>query len=474
MRGSLTHGYRAAKDAGPRQMTISSVRARLDATIFQEPPPPDPAAQGAPRWLAITGLFVFAILLQMLRIGWSISLHSLWAEDGAVYFSGAVHAGGFGGSLFDTYATYLVFVPRLIGEIAYLFPLQDGPAVLSILSAGVIALSGWIVWEATAGLIESPWLRGALVILTVLSPVGGLESTDSGAYVPWYMLFATFWILLWRPRSSAAAAGAGIFALLTGLSTPGVWFFIPVALLRTLAIRDRRDGLLLAGYWAGALAQVPVLLFNKEEAVKPLWSHDIWTSYLQRVVDGAFFGLKLGGRLWVHLEWAFLIVLTLVLIGALIYGVTRTNWTARLLALLAIPISLVMFVVSVYQRAVGEQMVWPSGVWGESAGRYAIVPALLLFSVAAVMIDKRSRRREGESRARWLAWGLAALAVVAVASSFHVESPEVRGAPPWEASLEHSAEVCETEPPEAEVGVATSPPTWGLLIPCDELAKFAK
>lgn len=453
-------------------MTITSVRRRLNESLFQDPPPPDPAAQGAPRWLLIGALFALAILAQMLRIGWSISLHSLWAEDGPIYFSGAVH-NSFGGSLFDTYATYLVFVPRLIGEIAGLFPLQDAPAVISIVSGAVVALSGWIVWEATAGLIESPWLRGALVLLTVLAPVGGLESTDSGAYVPWYMLFASFWILLWRPRTAPVAAGAGLFALLTGLSTPGLWFFIPVALLRTLAIRDRRDGLLLAGYWAGAIAQVPILLFNKEEAVTAMWTHDIWTSYLQRVVDGAFLGLKLGGKAWQHLGWPLLIVLLVVLIGALAYGVTRTNLSARLLALLAIPISLLMFVVSVYQRAVGTEMVWPAHVWNESAGRYAIVPALLLFSVAAVMIDRRSRRREGEARPRWLAYGLAALAVVVVGFSFHVEEPNARGAPPWEASLEHSAEVCESEPPEAEVGVATSPPGWGLLIPCDELAKFA-
>lgn len=454
-------------------MTISSLRRRLDESLFQDPPPPDPAVAGAPKWLLIAALFVLAILLQMLRVGWSISLHSLWAEDGAVYFSGAVHS-GFTGSLFDTYATYLVFVPRLIGEVADLFPLQDAPAAISILSGAVVALSGWIVWEATAGLIESPWLRGSLVLLTVLSPVGGLESTDSGAYVPWYMLFATFWILLWRPRTSLTAGGAGLFALLTGLSTPGVWFFIPVALLRTLAVRDRRDGLLLAGYWAGAAVQIPVLAFNKEEAVTPLWTHDIWTSYLQRVVDGAFLGLKLGGKAWEHLGWPLLIVLTILLLVALVYGLARSNLTARLLALLAIPISLVMFVVAVYQRAVGTEMVWPAHIWSEAAGRYAIVPALLLFSVAAVIIDRRSRRRAGEARPRWLAWGLAALAVVIVGFSFRVEDAEVRGAPPWEASLDHSAEVCEAEPAGAETGVATSPPGWSLLVPCDELAKFGR
>jgi hypothetical protein len=452
---------------------IEVLRRRLGESLFQDPPPPDPAAQGAPRWLLIGALFVAAVLLQMLRIGWTISLHSLWAEDGPIYFSGAVHS-GVGGSLFDTYATYLVFMPRLIGEIGGLVPLQDAPAAMAIASGVVVALSGWIVWEATAGLIESPWLRGALVLLTVLAPVGGLESTDSGAYVPWYMLFATFWILLWRPRSIGAAGGAGLFALLTGLSSPGVWFFIPLALLRTIAIRDRRDGLLLAGYWAGAVVQVPVLALNKEGAVTPLWTHDIWTSYLQRVVDGAFLGLKIGGKAWQHAGWAALLIILAVLIIALAYGVTRTNLTARLLALLAIPISLVMFVVSVYQRAVGAEMVWPAHIWNESAGRYAIVPALLLFSVAAVMIDRRSRRREGEGRPLWLAYGLSLLAVVVVAFSFHVEDPEIRGAPPWQASLDHSAEVCESEPPEAETGVATSPPGWGLSIPCDQLAKFEK
>jgi hypothetical protein len=454
-------------------MTIASVRRRLDETLFQDPPPPDAAAQGAPRWLLIGGLLVVAVLAQMLRIGWSISLHSLWAEDGQIFFQESAHA-SFGGTLFHTYATYLVFVPRLIGEIAALAPLRDAPAAISILSGIVVALSGWIVWEATAGLLESPWLRGALVLLTVLAPVGGLESTDTAAYVPWYMLFATFWILLWRPRTDLAAGAAGLFALLTGLSSPGVWFFIPVALLRTVAVRGRRDVLLLAGYWAGALAQVPVLLFNREEAVTPLWTHDIWTSYLQRVIDGAALGLKLGGKGWVHFGWPLLIVLLVAMIVALAWGLTRTNLTARLLALLAIPISLVMFVVSVYQRAVGSEMVWPANVWTESAGRYAIVPALLLVSVAAVTIDRRSRRRAGEARPRWLPWGMALLAVVVVAFSFRVANPEARGAPPWEASLKHSAEVCEAEPTVAETGVATSPPGWGLLLPCDELAKFVK
>ncbi|HEY4779018.1 MAG TPA: hypothetical protein VIH47_05440, partial [Solirubrobacterales bacterium] len=318
-------------------MTISSLRRTLDESLFRRPAAA-PAGKRAPRLLIIGGLFVAAVLLQMLRIGWSTSLHSLWAEDGAIFLSGAVHS-SFGGSLFDTYATYLVFVPRAIGELANLMPIQDAPAAVSILSGAVIALSGLVVWFASEGLIESPYLRGGLALMTVLAPVGGLESTDSAAYVPWYMLVATFWILLWRPRGNSAAIAAGVFALLTGLSSPGVWFFIPLALLRTLACRDRRDGFLLAGYWTGAAVQVPVLALNEETAVTPLWTHDIWTAYLQRVIDGAALGLRLGGKAWEHFGWPLLVVLVILAVVALAYGVSRTNLSARLLALIAIPTS---------------------------------------------------------------------------------------------------------------------------------------
>lgn len=452
-------------------MTISSIRRRLDETLFRDPPPPAPDSGGAPKLLILGGLFALAVLLQMLRVGWSVSLHSLWAEDGTVYLSDAVHT-GFGGSLFDTYATYLVFVPRAIAEVADLFPLQNAPAVMSVLSAAVVALSGLIVWQATAGLVESPYLRGALATATVLAPVGGLESTDSAAYVPWYMLFATFWILLWRPRTRTGAAGAGLFALATGLSTPGVWFFLPLALLRTLVFRDSRDALLLAGFWAGAAVQVPVLAFNDETAVTPLWTQDIWTAYLQRAVDGAALGLRLGGEAWVQFGWPFLIALLLAALAALAYGLWRASFAARLLALIAVPTSLLMFVVSVYQRAVGPEMVWPAGHYAEAAGRYAIVPALLLVSVAVVLVDRRSARPGDGERPRWPGYAALALIALSVAVSFDVENVATRGAPPWQAALDQGARVCAAEG-GGETGVPTSPPGWGLSIPCPQLAPFA-
>lgn len=453
------------------QAKLRALRAHLDDSLF---PAARQSGTALPRWqlaLLIGALFALAVVLQLARIGWSASLHSLWAEDGPIYMQEALtqdlwHA------VVHTYATYLVVVPRLIAEGASLAPLRDVPAAVSILSGLVVALSGLAVWYASANHVRSPYLRGTLVALTVLSPVAGLESLDSAAYVPWYMLFATFWLLLWRPATMRGALPAGAFILLTGLSTPGVWFFAPLALLRAIAARDRRDGAILAGYAIGAAVQIPVLAFNQEVAVQPAWSGDIWTTYLQRVIDGAPLGLQLGGNAWDHLGWPLLIVLVLAGLVALVAGLRNSTPAARWIAAIALPTSLAMFVVSLYQRALGEQMVWPEGLHNSTGSRYAIVPALLLISAAVVMIDG-ARQRQPQSRPlAWTAWATMAVLAVALVTSFWAREISVRGAPPWEAALEAAAVKC-MSPAATGAAIQTSPPGFGMELPCDRLAPFA-
>ena len=358
----------------------------------------------------MAALLVLAVVLQLARLGWSSSLNSLWAEDGPIYMQEALLNGTWD-AIGATYATYLVVVPRLIAEVASLAPLQDVPAAVSILSAAVVGLSGLVVWHASAAHLRNPYLRGILAVLTVLTPVAGLESIDSAAYVPWYMLFASFWILLWRPATWRGTLAGAAFILLTGLSTPGLWFFAPLALLRGLAVRDRTDFAILGAYAAGALAQVPVLLGTDETAVTPVWTSDIWTVFLQRIVDGAPLGLRLGGNAWVHLGWPLLIALLLAGAVGFAVGFRRAGAGARWIAAVALPTALVMFVVSLYQRAVGTPMLWPEGFYQGAGSRYAIVPALLVVSAALVLIDSRERGRE--PAAGWRRWATPASAAVA-------------------------------------------------------------
>lgn len=418
--------------------------------------------------LLAVAVVALAVVAQLARLGFGNAVGSLWAEDGPILLQGAF-ASGFVDSLTAPYAGYLILVPRLIAEVGAAVPLRDAAAAVAISSTLVVAICGLVVWVAAAGHIRNPYLRGALVALTVLSPVASLESIAAASYVLWYMLFASFWVLLWTPRTTAGAALGGLFVLLTGLSTPGLWFFAPLAALRLLAARDRRDATIVAGYAIGAAVQVPVLASNSETAVDPQWTANIWTSYLQRVLDGGLLGERLGGIAWEQLGWALLIALLIAGLVGLVFVARRSSAAVRAFVAVAVGTSLLMFVASAYQRAVGTQMMWPAGTHFGNAGRYALVPALLLASAALVAIDRWPRPLPGPRHLPWAGLVAVLLAALAIGSSFYVGDAAVRGTPRWPDAIEAAAADCRSEDVE-DAAVATSPPGFGLYVSCQSLS----
>jgi hypothetical protein len=436
----------------------------LGATLFPDAPDDRRTLRGAELAVVLVSVLAIGVFLHLLRLGLSTSLNSFWAEDGTIFFDG----GRVGESIFAPYTNYLVLVPRLIGAAAAAVPLRDAPAATSILAALAAAVSGLAVWVASSGHIRSPYLRAALAAATVLAPVSGLESTDSGSYASWYMLFATFWLLLWRPKTDWGALLGSLFILLTTLSNASVWFLIPIAALRLIAIRDRRDAMIVASFALGSVIQVPVALTHGQMA-EPTWSADIWSAYAQRVINGAALGLRLGGIAWRELGWAFLApLLGLVVIG-LGWGIRRAGPAARALAIAAIATSVVMFFAVCYQRDVGSTIVWQSGAYSGAVSRYVIVPALLLLSAALALLDSSLRDRAVPGRLP--SWPIAATAVLVVAVigiSFYQGEPEVRGTPGWDVALEAAAAECHPGGP-TEVPVETSPPGFGVIVPCDKI-----
>jgi hypothetical protein len=416
--------------------------------------------------VVVSALIALAIILQLFRVGPSIGLGSIWAEDGLFLQSAASH--DFIDAVTSSYAEYLVVVPRLIAEIGNLVPLRDAPVAISIASCLVIALSGLVVWFASAGHIRNPYLRGTLVAATILAPVASLEAVVSGAYVLWYMLFATFWILLWRPATTRGVVLAALFVLATALSTPGVLFFAPVAALRALAAQGKRDVLILGAYVLGLAIQLPVIATSTEGTVSPHWTNDIWTGYLQRVVDGAVLGEHLGGVAWAHYGWPFLIGLAVCLLIGLAFALARTNRVGRYFTVLAISISAAMFVISSYQRAVGGVMMWPPNIHFGLGGRYAIVPALLLVSVALVLVDQSSSARRVPGQLPWAGVAVIVIVLLSVVTSFDLEEPDVRGTPSWSDGLAAAARTCAAEHLTVAT-VQTSPPGFGVTLPCHRI-----
>lgn len=434
------------------------LREELQRSLF----PPSRETRRLSGWEAAVPVVAFLILasvLQLLRLDPAESLNTLWAEDAPVFLQGARTSGL--DAVTTPYAGYLVVVQRLIGELGNLVPLWDAAVVMAIGATLVVGLTGLVVWFASAGHIRSPYLRALLVALTVLSPVAGLEAVVSGTFVGWYMAFGAFWLLLWRPKATWSACLGGAFILFAGLSSPILFFFVPLAVLRAIAIENRRDAVIVGAFALFLAIQLPVTALSKQVENDSQWSEEIWTIFLQRVVDGTVLGLELGGEAWESWGWPFLIGVS-VLLALYLAVLAYKARSGRLFALVAVLTSVGMFMASVYERGIASILLWPEGIDHILGTRYAIVPSLLLISAAFVFLD-----RLVESSRAWRAGAAATAAVLllALVTSFHTGE---RGGPRWRDALEAGAVECRRDR-VADGIVYVAPPGWGMSVPCDQL-----
>ena len=291
------------------------------------------------------------------------------------------------------------------------------------------------------------------------------------------MLFASFWLLIWRPASTRGAALAASSSSPPRSITPAVWYFAPLFFLRLLATRDRRDGLILGGYALGAAIQLPVTLASSENTVEPVWTSHIWTAFVQRVVNGGALGESLGGEAWSSWGWPFLIALLAVLGVSLLAGLIRTTPAARYFAAITIPTALGMFVISTYQRAVGFVDDLAGGSQrrlrrslrdraGAAAGQPRAGPDRSAPAATAGTATAALAGDRGGSCPAWWAWS-------PCSASAHRAAP---GEPTWDAALEAAAATYPAAPsaddPNPAAAVASALAGFVVYVPCDQLKPF--
>jgi len=160
------------------------------------------------------------------------------------------------------YAGYLQLVPRLIAQFAVYLPLRDAAAAFAVVGALVTTGCALFIFHASAGHVRSGVLRLVLASAVVLLPVAQLEIADSGVNSPWYLLFALFWAVLWRPGTRAGMAGAAAVGFLTAASTTMSVIFAPLLLARVIALPRLREHAVTVGWAAGCLLQVPYVVAN--------------------------------------------------------------------------------------------------------------------------------------------------------------------------------------------------------------------
>lgn len=443
---------------------LERFRGFLDRSLFPPAPPQAARFAGWEAGVVLVSLVALAAVLQLFRLGPSTALNSLWAEDGPVFLGGAM-THGFFDSLTSPYAEYLVVLPRMIGEIGAAVPLHDAPLAMNLTTVIVIALSGMAVWFASAGHIHNPYLRALPAAMMVLCPVSTVEAVATPTNIAWYTTFAVFWLLFWRPKTTWGACLGGLLILVTGLSTPGTLFFAPIALLRAVTARGRRDAIVVGSYWVGVAIQLFAMAVNTEEITGDVWTGKILTAFLQRVVDGSILGLDLAGETWLDWGWPFLIAIVVAFVAFMGVMLVRSS-SNRLFAGIAIVTSVAVFLASCYTRALGDVLVWHTDVYTDFGGRYTIVPTLLLISAAIALID--SHYRSSRKRFPVIAIAAAALLLTALVTSFDVRGTIGRGGPHWDDALQASTAECEAKG-LAEVPAYIAPEGWAVNIPCDSL-----
>jgi hypothetical protein len=441
---------------------VGQTRAWLGTNLFPSAPSAHPARRErrpthVAAWVAIAAGLV---LVQLARMSGSAPLNSLWAEDGARWLADALHRGFFS-ALSTTYDGYLQTVSRLVAEPVSVLPAAWFAPAMALSGALIVAGCAFVVWWASAGHIASPYLRGVLAAMIVLTPVAGVEVYDNVTNSIWFLMFLSFWLLLWRPATMARAVGAACLLFLAAVSTIGVALMLPLWLLRAFAIRDRRDGVIVAGYAAGVVIEAATLS-TQGGGFPARWDWNLFPAYAQRVIGGAVTGGSITGALWRHIGTPVELVLAAGLLAFVAVALVRAEPRVRAFVAIAVVLSLGIFVISGYERGVTFALLWPRGSSNADGARYIVVPTLLLTSALFVVLDARVGAVSPET---WRTTRAATAALVALAAlfSFNVAS-SARGTPRWTASLNSARYTC-AHTHVADTRVPVDPLVFGFSLP---------
>ena len=223
---------------------------------------------------------------------------------------------------------------------------------------------------------------------------------DSGVTSPWYLFPTAFWAVMWRPRTRWGMLAAALMAFAAASSEIVAIIYIPLLVIRVIALPRWREHAVTIGFLLGLLAQAPAILSSYAQHAGRL------NSYGQPLASVKFYfhAFVLRSVGW-HLSWWLQKLLGLnaatAVVGAFLLAVL--GWVlitgdrqVRVFAVLATVIGFaqVMVVASVPGP--------PSAGWVahevanttfQPGSRYDALPVMLLYAMVIIAVDAFIRRR---------------------------------------------------------------------------------
>jgi hypothetical protein len=431
---------------------------------------PRPSVAGA----YVTGLVAVGAAA-LLRQSGLPATSTVWAEDGRIFYAQALRM-SFWQTLVTPHDGYGQLLPRIVVQLARLGAPGQAAEILAVVGAFSLGVIACLVFHMTRGHIGSPALRALLVAAMVLLPVATGELLDNVVNVPWWLFFASFWALLWRPQSATGRASAGLVCFLAAASEPLAGLFLPLSVARAFALRNVRDQAPTVGIVSGLLYQVLVMARSSGNIVSSAGSlQGLALSFSVRAGLGLVGGEKGTDWLFTHERGIAVgmgaVVLCSLLAVAVFFG---GSLQVRLFTLAAASFCVGCYVVPVWLRGLGPTM---QTARIEVASRYQAVPVLLLVSTLLVVADHWAKAR-AETAPRhgsrnWRCVAAVAICACLLSPTWVVDfrdSNQRSGGPAWGTQVSRATTQCR-QAPTATVSLAIDPPGWDVSLKCSDLLR---
>ena len=423
---------------------------------------------------SVAGAYVTALVAigaaALLRQSGLPATSTIWAEDGRIFYAQALRM-SFWRTLVTPHDGYGQLFPRVVVQVARLAAPGQAAEILAIAGALSLAAIACLVFHMARGHIASPALRALLVAAIVLLPVASAELLDNVVNVPWWLFFASFWALLWRPSSGTGRGAAGLVCFLAAASEPLVGLFLPLSVARALALRNARDQAPTVGIVSGLVYQVLVMARSSGNIVSSAGSvAGLAQSFSVRVGLGLAGGEKGTDSLFVHersiaVGLGALVLCSLLGIGAFFSGSLRV----RVFTLAAASFCAGCYLVPVWLRGLGQTMQIATV---EVASRYQAVPILLLVSTILVIADDWVKAPTVTPQ-RWRSATAVALCACLLGPTWVVDfrdSNQRSAGPAWGAQVAKATVECRRAP-TAPVSLMIDPPGWDVSLKCRDLLR---
>ena len=336
--------------------------------------------------------------------------------------------------LFDPYAGYLIFLPRVLAIPIAQVPLESWALAANLVAAVSVGILTLVVFVSSVRWGLSPLWATLVALVPVTAPIVGFEAINvyASIYMP-LMFTMTIVLVTWTGDRRPWLPAIGL--LVTALTIPSaVVLLIPLAVLLWKRALDIRDALIVGtSLVVGLAVQFLVALSadNPRPITVSLESLRGWIDAIPIAITTLWPGLSFGettvfGIFTTPVQTAtgWLIAGALTVVG--LWLVIRSNRVSNAVGS--------MLLVGVAVGAIPT-------IIGYASNRYFVIPVLLWIAAALIALGSASWRRPT------LVWVVtAAILLFAWWPAFAASSWRANASPSWETEAARVSDTCRSDP----------------------------